>query len=687
MKFLYPAFLFALFVLLIPVLIHLFSFRRYVTVYFSNVSYLKNIRNESQKHSRLKNLLILLCRILAISAMVFMFAQPYLPVRNSPRIQANPIVSVYIDNSFSMSAVSSGGQLLEVARNKALQVAGSCSPDTRFQLITNDLLPKHRHFLNKEQFLQQVSEVRPSPRAVQLSQIRDQMVNNVWSSEKGAALTGYFISDFQTSMCDLHHFKSDTNQAFYFLPLQAEVSDNLYIDSCWMEIPAHKIGQEEKLNIRIFNHSSKAYQNLPLRFYLDDTLKALGNFSIDPGKSQVIQLKYINPAAGIHRGRAEISDFPFIHDNTWYLNYLVQSHVNLLVLYDARMGKNSGIPYLKALFEDDEFIHPEFTPVDNLQISKLSAYQAIIILNIKSLTTGLIHEMKKSVESGTTLLFFPEPEGDFGSYNSFLMQMNASTILRKDTAARQIGGLEWAHPAFSQVFEEQSDDIHFPSVKGSLYFSRGTRVSETALVWYRDKSGAVTLKPSGEGNLIVFGFPLSTLNSEFARDLLFVPLMYSVIINSLPGQKLSYKIGQESYGTLPGQWVPDLSSLKILSADSTREFIPATTLLPGNRLKFEFTDFFRDAGHYLIQSGKQTVSAISMNYDRSESLFDFYSPSGLEVEIGKNGIRNTSVIEVQSRDFEQVYGEIRHGKKLWKLFLLLALIFLLAEVTIIRFWK
>ncbi|HPT32589.1 MAG TPA: hypothetical protein PLW67_12150, partial [Prolixibacteraceae bacterium] len=102
---------------------------------------------------------------------------------------------------------------------------------------------------------------------------------------------------------------------------------------------------------------------------------------------------------------------------------------------------------------------------------------------------------------------------------------------------------------------------------------------------------------------------------------------------------------------------------------------------------FDLTSFFRDAGHYLVQSGGKTISAVSMNYDRSESDFDFYSPSELEAEIGKNGIRNTSVIEVQNKNFEQVYGEIRHGKKLWKLFLVFTLLFLLTEVIIIRFWK
>ena len=43
MSFVYPAFLFAASLIAIPVIIHLFNFRRYKTVYFSNVQFLKEV--------------------------------------------------------------------------------------------------------------------------------------------------------------------------------------------------------------------------------------------------------------------------------------------------------------------------------------------------------------------------------------------------------------------------------------------------------------------------------------------------------------------------------------------------------------------------------------------------------------------------------------------------------------------
>src|SRR5690606_15816754 len=82
MKFVYPEFLYALFAIAIPIVIHLFNFRKFKKIYFSNVQFLKEVTQETQSKSKLKHLLILISRILAISFLVFAFAQPYIPTNS-----------------------------------------------------------------------------------------------------------------------------------------------------------------------------------------------------------------------------------------------------------------------------------------------------------------------------------------------------------------------------------------------------------------------------------------------------------------------------------------------------------------------------------------------------------------------------------------------------------------------------
>jgi len=116
MKFLYPLFLFALLAVSIPLIIHFFNFKRYKTVYFSNVNFLKAVKKDARKKSQLKQILILIFRILAISFLVFTFSQPYIPLTDRGKQRARQAVAMYIDNSFSMRLEGEKGILLEQAR-------------------------------------------------------------------------------------------------------------------------------------------------------------------------------------------------------------------------------------------------------------------------------------------------------------------------------------------------------------------------------------------------------------------------------------------------------------------------------------------------------------------------------------------------------------------------------------------
>ena len=112
MIFLYPLFLFALLALAIPVIIHLFNFKRYKTVYFSNVPLLKRIKQESRKKTQLKQLLILIARLLAIASLVFAFSRPYIPLNKRTSNASRQVVAIYIDNTFSMKAEGENGRCL-----------------------------------------------------------------------------------------------------------------------------------------------------------------------------------------------------------------------------------------------------------------------------------------------------------------------------------------------------------------------------------------------------------------------------------------------------------------------------------------------------------------------------------------------------------------------------------------------
>jgi hypothetical protein len=164
MSFIYPAFLWALTALSIPIIIHLFQFRRFKRVYFTNVRFLREVKEQTTARNRLKHLLVLLCRLLALAFLVFAFAQPFLPQTANTVAQGSRAVSVYIDNSFSMQARTQNDvQLLDKAKLKAREIANAYGPEDRFQLLTNDFEGKHQRLVGKDEFLANLDEVQLSP--------------------------------------------------------------------------------------------------------------------------------------------------------------------------------------------------------------------------------------------------------------------------------------------------------------------------------------------------------------------------------------------------------------------------------------------------------------------------------------------------------------------------------------------
>ncbi|MFW5821845.1 MAG: BatA domain-containing protein [Tangfeifania sp.] len=687
MKFLHPTFLFALFAVAIPILIHLFSFRRYKTVYFSHVGFLKNIKKESRKKSRLKQLLMLIARILTIVFLVFAFAQPYIPTGESfeDRTGEN-IVGVYIDNSFSMNALSEQGQLLERARNKAAEIGQAYPPGTKFRLITNNLAPRNQHLFNKDQFIREVAEIQTSPNVIPLSVVHNRFGMQNQLSEENSEGTLYYISDFQRNITDPENFENEAVYN-YFLPLTPNQVNNLYIDSCWVEVPAHALNQEETIFVKIKNNSNEDYQNLPLKLYLNDSLKSITNFSVEAQNEITATLNYTNVSGGIKHGKIEITDYPFTHDNTWYISYYVEPKLQALAIYSDAGDSQQGLEYISALFENDDYVEMDQMSIQGLQISRLSEYNTIFLINPENFSSGLLNELGSVVENGSSVVLFPKIENNYTFNNQFLNKFGAATVSGLDTTTQEISGIDFDNRFFRNVFKEREEDALLPEINTHLKFREDIRSDESNLLWFQNGDKALSTFPFGKGKVWVFSFPLNQKYETFARDILFVPSLYIIVLNSLPDQQISYTIGEDQTYLLPRGVNASLeSAIEIENRNSGDRFIPSVNIT-GQGTRLELGGMIETAGNYLVKDEDETVASVAFNYDRQESDLRYFETGELQEKLTAANVENASVIENVSDNFTEVFEEIQRGKQLWKWSILLALFFILTEVLIARFWK
>lgn len=132
MQFKYPELLWALFLLLIPIIIHLFQLRRFKKTPFTNVKLLQKVVAESRKSSTLKRWLLLISRLLVVLGLVLAFAQPFF-ANTSALLEKETVI--YLDNSYSMQAKRNEETLLESAVQELIE---AIPEESVFSLFTND---------------------------------------------------------------------------------------------------------------------------------------------------------------------------------------------------------------------------------------------------------------------------------------------------------------------------------------------------------------------------------------------------------------------------------------------------------------------------------------------------------------------------------------------------------------------
>ena len=685
MSFLYPAFLFALFALAIPVIIHLFNFRRYKTLYFSNVQLLKLIKQESRKKSQLKQLIILFARLLAIASLVFAFSQPYIPLNDRTSKSAHQIVFIYIDNTFSMKNINEKGQILEQAKLKAIEIANSYLVGTQFVILTSDLLPQHQFILSKEQFIQQVTEIKESPKSPKFSEIYGSVIRSISSSPQKADKTFYFLSDFQKINIDLESIKPDSSVWTYLLPFKSDKTNNLLIDSCWFEVPGRKIGQQEKLFARLKNLSEQAYQNIPIRLTINDSLRAISNISIAGHEGATIELNYTNNTEGIQLCKIELDDYPIIYDNSYFMSYQVKGKMKALGIFNPL---NNNSHYLKTLFNEDELIGYDEMPENNVLISKLKDYQCIFMLNNQKISSGLKSELISFVEQGGALVLSPNRTNNFEDYNALLTGLNANTVELFDTASMGISEINYSHVLYKDVFKKQEADADLPIIRGFLRFTDQIQKVETSLLKFRNGKDALSAYRFGNGNVYSFNFPVDKSNFNFIRHVIFVPTVYNIVLNSEELQKYAYSIESDEPVILNQiSFQEKLNELKLINIQTKDEFKVSVRNSGIGRKQLVLNDVISEAGHYLVNAGNHTIQSVSYNFSRKESIPEFYSTEDISNQIKSNNLKQIQLIDATENNFSTILNDLNNGKQFWKLFILLTMFFLSCEMAVIRLWK
>ncbi len=684
MKLLFPEYLWALFAIAIPIIIHLFNFRKFQKIYFSNIDLLKEVKLETQSKSKLKHLIILMIRILAITALVFAFCQPYIPT-NQAELKGDAIISIYIDNSHSMDSKGSNGYRLDLAKEQAEKIISSYGPTDLFQVITNDFEGRHQRLYNKSEAIQLIDEITPSFQSRMISEVLLRQKDILANEE--ANKTVYLLSDFQKKSSNFEAVKKDSSIQIICLPYYNEGSDNVYVYSVWFETPLRRSESEDVLFAKVVN----AY-DYPIEFKLNLTIngenRAFINFSADAKTSLNCKIPFTIKGDGIMHGELTVEDYPdatVTFDDNFYFSYFINKGINILHLHEGDYPTDSS-GYLGVLFGKNDYFNFKNQSLKSFDFSTLGSYDFVLLSEISNISSGMQSELVNFVNNGGNVCVFPNDEIDLNSYNLLLQSISSITISPKINSVNKVSALLTEHPIYQDIFDEIPSNIDLPIVTNYFPIKTSSTSGSEKLMTLQNGNPYLVYSKTNKGSLTLCATSLDLNSTNFAKHALFVPTMLRLAEFSQYRGDYYHIVGKDNT-IITKQNINTSDMVEINSEDGTFSFLPEvknnkneTNLILYNQIK--------SAGHYNLLVNGEAIQGFSFNYNRDESSQDFFNESELKNAIGNSEIGLSAEVFENADSLNGIdVIDIVKGKKYWWHLIILTLILLGLEIVIFRLWK
>ncbi|WP_216680452.1 BatA domain-containing protein [Hymenobacter siberiensis] len=669
MRLLYPWFLLGLFAVAVPVVIHLLQLRRPRRVLFTNTAVIRQVELLSTRHRKVQQWLILLARVAAVAALVLVFCQPFIPAMDERSISG---VDVVVDNSFSMQlSDAESGSLLDKAVGEARRIGNEAGNQLR-------LLNAGPGLLSKAAYDNKLDELRPTSKAVFVNKY---VVGNGF----GSGSSTYLFSDFQKTAFSVGMLnKLATDGEIILVPLSGREMGNIYVDSIWVDDAFLRMHTNVAMHIRLRNGGRAAISDCPVKVFLGNRQVAAFRVTVGAGQAvaSVVQVQLADEQLAL--GRVVTEDVPVMFDNTFYFTLRPAAVIRVLEI--------GGEPMARQVYDNEPLFNYSFTKVQNIDYGMLRQANLVLLSEVDRLDAGLRDALRGVVKRGGSVVLVPTAHTTARqSYEQLFRDLGLGTVQWEDARAtpelREVTMPNVREPFFRDVFGAQSRTVTMPRVAPVLRWSR----TGMDILRLRDGESYLANFTSGAGQVYVFSAPFAKEYSDFTAQALFVPVMYRMAMLSYKSEQLpAYKLTQEAVslhlpaaaGRMGGP--ADATNLKLVK--------DSLTLIPGQRVvgqevRLDLPVGMNEAGFYQVHRQDKVLTTLAFNQDRRESELAAYSAEELRQLVGPNR-PNVRVVEAGNAGAGLAkFRDERTGTPLWRYFLALALLALLAEALLVRFGK
>jgi hypothetical protein len=669
MKFLYPEFLFGLFTLAIPIIIHLFNFRKSKKVYFSSTRFLQNIKKSTSQKRKLKHYLILFSRLLFLTFLVLAFAQPYLPSTDrNPQAES---VYVYLDNSSSMSNRTEGTTTsLNLGMDYLSKILELYPTNTSYKLVTNEFAP----FSNTLKSISEIEELMTEVRLSTISRTLPEAYSRLTSSSVNETTRSrdiFVITDFQKSTIgDLSQINFDTLDQVFIAPIQFDQTKNVFVDTVFLSNPFLVANEKNQLNVVLKNSGLEDAEELPLKLFINDIQTASSVLTIPAGGEQEITFEISFNLEQVNKCRISFEDYPVTFDNDFYFVLRLENKINIL-----EISHEEGISPIGLVYGNSGLFAYASQNADNLDYSLIRQNDLVIVNGLNSIDNSLSLELNNHIDQGGSVFIIPGKNADISGYQYLVSSTRVATA---DTTRVSIAMPDLSDPFFENIFESSNERFDMPNALPVISWG-GQQLN---LLKLRNNLNYLSGFRS-QGTVFILASPLDDQFTNFHRHALFVPVMYRMASLSKKAFEAPYYNINLPTISLKLDSLNKQDIFKMLDANRENELIP-NQRISVNELVMELPKNTLQPGYYDLMLGTQSRATLAFNLDKNESYLEQLSLDEISSAFGNKD--NLTIFDVNDADnFSKEVKKNKFGVPLWKYAIILSLLFLLAEVLLIRF--
>ena len=643
MQFRHPELLYALFLLIIPILVHLFQLRKFKKEAFTNVAFLEKINIQTRKSNQLKKWLTLLSRMAALAMIILAFAQPFYTNTTSATKEKETVI--YLDNSFSMQAKGKAGPLL----NQSIQELLSQIPeDTRFTLFTNTDTYRDITVKSARNTLLQIPYVAPQLPPVAISLKAKKIFSKNPTTEKRLII----VSDVQEK--GQPDFEPLTDVSTYIVQPEVATLKNISVDSLYI---SGSSVNSLKLTA-LLSSNERRETNVPVSIFDRDQLLAKGTASFEDQTTASVDFEVPAPANIV--GRIAIEDPNLSFDNALYFSLNSGIPVNVLSINEA------DDRFLSKIFTAPEFTYTGVR-LSNFDYSQINQYNLIILNELAQPSAALANALRNFSSNGGVVVVIPSVSEDaLAAYNALLRTLGNLQFTAMQDGQRLVTTINYDHPIYNNVFDKAIRNFQYPSVQKSYRLSGGQHILN-----YEDAGVFLTTTAS----VYVFAAGLNSQNTNFKNAPLIVPTLYNIGKSSLQLPQL-YLLTNRSNTFDVKVTLPQDQIVTMSQTSDEQPLIPLQQQF-SNKVSITTEAFPKKAANYSIAYKDSLLQQISYNYDRTESSLRYKT---LKPRENMTYTSSLSLLFDTLKDADEVAA-------LWKWFVIFALLFLLVEMAILKFFK